>query len=542
MAQTPDDHRFHCSVCLELYTDPVSTPCGHNFCKLCINKYWDNTEVSSCPLCKEIFHKRPELRINVSFREVVNDFKNTNAGSVTSGEACEAKAGEVACDVCTGVKLKAMKSCLVCVASYCEGHLEPHKTAAALSRHKLIEPVRNLEDRICKKHGKILELFCKMEERFICRICAETDHSQHQVLTAEAASQQKMIQIKRKGREVELMIQDRQKRIEEISHSKKQTKENAQKEMEDSIEIFMSVMESMKTIHTELMGEIEARHDAEQRRFEKLIKELRQEIDELEKKSAELKQLSGIKDHIELLEAFNQAYTLPSTQTWPSIPVNEVDFLGYIQTSLIKAREFINLEIKKQSANKLKKMQQFAEDITIDPDTAGPWLIVSDDGKEVRQSPKKHKVPTSPARFTENTFVVATKGFTTGRHYWEVRVKEKSNWVLGVASGTVKRREHVTPSPENGLWTLGHRDGGQYFVYTRNPFPLTPSTPPQRVGVFVDYEERQVSFLDVEAKTHIFTFTKCNFTQKVYPVFDPCVAAEKKEVAPLKIMMVELTK
>ncbi|XP_078020238.1 E3 ubiquitin-protein ligase TRIM68-like [Epinephelus lanceolatus] len=435
-----------------------------------------------------------------------------------------------------------MKSCLVCVASYCEGHLEPHKTAAALSRHKLIEPVRNLEDRICKKHGKILELFCKMEERFICQICAETDHSQHQVLTAEAASQQKMIQIKRKGREVELMIQDRQKRIEEISHSKKQTKENAQKEIEDSTEIFMSVMESMKTIHTELMEEIEARHNAEQRRFEKLIKELRQEIDELEKKSAELQQLLGIKDHIELLEAFNQAYTLPSTQTWPSIPVNEVDFLGYIQTSLIKAREFINLEIKKQSANKLKKMQQFAEDITIDPDTAGPWLIVSDDGKEVRQSPKKHKVLTSPARFTENTFVVATKGFTTGRHYWEVRVKEKSNWVLGVASGTVKRREHVAPSPENGLWTLGHRDGGQYFVYTRNPFPLTPSTPPQRVGVFVDYEERQVSFLDVEAKTHIFTFTKCNFTQKVYPVFDPCVAAEKKEVAPLKIMMVELTK
>ncbi|XP_049924032.1 E3 ubiquitin-protein ligase TRIM39-like [Epinephelus moara] len=510
MAQTPDDHRFHCSVCLELYTDPVSTPCGHNFCKLCINKYWDNTEVSSCPLCKEIFHKRPELRINVSFREVVNDFKNTNAGSVTSGESCEAKAGEVACDVCTGVKLKAMKSCLVCVASYCEGHLEPHKTAAALSRHKLIEPVRNLEDRICKKHGKILELFCKMEERFICQICAETDHSHHQVLTAEAASQQKM--------------------------------ENAQKEMEDSIEIFMSVMESMKTIHTELMEEIEARHDAEQRRFERLIKELRQEIDELEKKSAKLKQLSGIKDHIELLEAFNQAYTLPSTQNWPSIPVNEVDFLGYIQTSLIKAREFINLEIKKQSANKLKKMQQFAEDITIDPDTAGPWLIVSDDGKEVRQSPKKHKVLTSPARFTENTFVVATKGFTTGRHYWEVKVKEKSNWVLGVASGTVKRREHVAPSPENGLWTLGHRDGGQYFVYTRNPFPLTPSAPPQRVGVFVDYEERQVSFLDVEAKTHIFTFTKCNFTQKVYPVFDPCVAAEKKEVAPLKIMMVELTK
>lgn len=193
MADTLDEYPFRCSVCLELFTDPVSTPCGHNFCKFCIEKYWDSTELCSCPLCKETFYKRPELRINISFREVVNHFKNTNEVKVTRGEAQEAKAGEVACDVCAGVKLKAMKSCLVCMASYCETHLEHHKTATALSRHKLIEPVRDLEERICKKHEKILELFCKKEEQFICQICVETDHSRHQVVTAEAASQQKMV-------------------------------------------------------------------------------------------------------------------------------------------------------------------------------------------------------------------------------------------------------------------------------------------------------------------------------------------------------------
>ncbi|KAM9335532.1 E3 ubiquitin-protein ligase TRIM7-like [Symphorus nematophorus] len=542
MADTLDERGFHCSVCLELYTDPVSTPCGHNYCKLCIEKYWDSTDVCRCPLCKETFHKRPELRTNVAFREVVDHFKKTNAGPATSGTACEPKAGEVACDVCTGVRLKAVKSCLVCMTSYCEGHLQPHRTAAALSRHKLIEPVRNLEDRICVKHEKIVELFCKKEEKFICQICAETDHSRHQVVMAEAASLQKMIQIKRRGREVDLMIQDRQKRIEEINQSMRQTKENAKNEMEASVQAFTSVMESIKKTHEELVEEIKVRHAAEQKRFKKLIKELRQEIDKLQKKSVELQQLSLTEDHITLLQAFNQAYMLPSTQNWPSIPLNEVDFLGYIRTSLINAREFINLEIREQSATELKKVQKFAEDISIDPDTAGPWLIVSADGKEVRQSPKKLKVPTRPARFTENTFVVAVQALTTGRHYWEVGVKEKSNWMLGVASCTLRRREQITPSPENGLWALGHRDGGQYFVCKQNPFPLMLSAPLQRVGVFVDYEERQVSFINAEAKTHMFTFTKCNFTDRIYPIFDPCLTSEKKEAAPLKIMIEEITK
>ncbi|KAM7366457.1 hypothetical protein PAMP_015895 [Pampus punctatissimus] len=143
------------------------------------------------------------------------------------------------------------------------------------------------------------------------------------------------------------------------------------------------------------------------------------------------------------MQAFSQAYTLPSTQKWPSIPVDEVDFLGYIRTSLINAQEFINMEIRKQSAT---------EDVTIDPDTVGPWLIISEDRKEVKPSLKKQKVPSSPARFTVNTFALATTGLTTGRHYWEVGVKEKSNWVLGVASGTIRRKEQITPSPESRFW------------------------------------------------------------------------------------------
>ncbi|XP_047434912.1 E3 ubiquitin-protein ligase TRIM39-like [Mugil cephalus] len=542
MADIPYEHQFRCSICLDFFTDPVSTPCGHNFCKFCIEKYWDTTEVCSCPLCKEVFSTRPELRINISFRDIVNHFKNTTLCAVTSDETSVAKADDVVCDVCTDVKVKAAKSCLVCIASYCETHLKPHKTAAVLSKHKLIEPSRDLEDRICQKHERILELFCRKEEVFICQTCAETDHRRHQVVTADVATQQKLLQIKRKEREVELMIQDRQKRIEEINHSRKKNDENADQQMEISVKVFMTVMESFRKTHSNLIKEIETRCNAEQKRFEKLTKILKQEIGELEKKSVELQQLSLIEDDISLHQAFNKANTLPAMHDWPNIPVDEVDFLGYIRTSLNNAKEFINLEIKEQAATELKKVQKYAEDITIDPDTAGPWLIVSEDGKEVRQSPKKHKVPVSPARFTENTFVLATQGLTKGRHYWEVGVKEKANWVLGVSSGSLMRTEHITPCPENGMWALSHKDTVQYFALEQNPFPLMLPPPVQRVGVFVDYEERQVTFFNVEAKTHIFTFTECNFTGRVYPIFDPCLATEKKEVAPLRVMIVEVTK
>lgn len=176
------------------------------------------------------------------------------------------------------------------------------------------------------------------------------------------------------------------------------------------------------------------------------------------------------------------------------------------------------------------------EDITIDPDSAGPWLSVSADGKELSQSPKKQKVPVSPARFTENTFAVATHALTMGRHYWEVEVTKKSNWMLGVAADSLKRGEQITPCPENSMWTVCFRDGGKYFACMQSPHTLMVSPPPRSVGVFVDYEKREVSFTNVEAKTNIFTFKQCNFTGRVYPIFDPCLIAQKNEHRPLKIV------
>uniref|UniRef100_A0A3B5KQQ1 RING-type domain-containing protein n=1 Tax=Xiphophorus couchianus TaxID=32473 RepID=A0A3B5KQQ1_9TELE len=153
------EEQFLCSICLDLFKDPLTTPCGHNFCKNCITQHWDVNHCSECPLCKRDFGARPELEINTYI---------------------PAKPGEIPCDLCSETKLKALKSCLVCLLFYCETHLEPHLTAPRLKKHQLMEPVENLEEMLCKKHDKTLELFCKTDQTCICCLCSVLVHKSHQ--------------------------------------------------------------------------------------------------------------------------------------------------------------------------------------------------------------------------------------------------------------------------------------------------------------------------------------------------------------------------
>uniref|UniRef100_A0A8C2C4B4 RING-type domain-containing protein n=1 Tax=Cyprinus carpio TaxID=7962 RepID=A0A8C2C4B4_CYPCA len=143
----PLNEELQCSVCLDVFTNPVTTPCGHNFCKSCLNQCWDKSEDCSSPFCKETFSRRPDLKINTALRQVVQHFKEKSG--VTKSE--------VLCDICDDRKQKALKSCLMCQSSYCETHLEPHHRVPRLKKHKLINAVENLEDYICEQHERPLE-------------------------------------------------------------------------------------------------------------------------------------------------------------------------------------------------------------------------------------------------------------------------------------------------------------------------------------------------------------------------------------------------
>lgn len=189
MASTamPLEKQFQCSICQQAFADPVTTPCGHNFCQACIQKAWDGSEVCQCPTCGKTFAGRPEMSVNVAFKELAEAFRNAFA---LSSAPPAAQPGEVVCDVCAAASLqvKAVRSCLVCLTSYCEVHLEPHERVATLRLHKLITPVENLPDRMCKKHDKLLEVYCRHEQRCVCQFCTETEHKHHQAVAIEDES------------------------------------------------------------------------------------------------------------------------------------------------------------------------------------------------------------------------------------------------------------------------------------------------------------------------------------------------------------------
>ncbi|XP_015229690.1 PREDICTED: E3 ubiquitin/ISG15 ligase TRIM25-like [Cyprinodon variegatus] len=167
------EDQFQCSICLDVFTEPVSTPCGHTFCKVCLTRHWTGKQEYQCPLCNSKFNKDLKLSVNTTFREVLEGFKKR----VTADASSLVKPWEVSCDICSENKFRASKTCLVCLTSFCDKHLEPHLRVAALQRHKLSEPVPDLEEKICREHNQIFEFFCLNDHIHFCVLC--TDHIDH---------------------------------------------------------------------------------------------------------------------------------------------------------------------------------------------------------------------------------------------------------------------------------------------------------------------------------------------------------------------------
>ncbi|XP_047190440.1 E3 ubiquitin-protein ligase TRIM39-like [Scophthalmus maximus] len=403
-----DEQAFKCSICLSVFEKPVSLPCGHNFCLECITNYWgfSNPHVQ-CPVCRRMFATRPMLHVNTLIAEMTEKTKGTvpeeSPGTVK-------QAGTVVlCSVCTGAKVKALKSCLQCVTSYCETHLEPHETVSTLKKHKLINPVKNLAHKICNIHGGYLELFCFADQEFVCEACRNRDHKTHKLVTLE---------------------------------------------------------EAVQMIKTQL---------------------------EKEK----------------------------------------------MQEALAKMETTVMTGVRMLCDPDLKEKQRHAVDVTLDPDTANPYLKVSADGKQVTHGAKNRNLSDTPGRFDQVFNVLAKDGFSSGMFYYEVQVKDKTHWILGVVNQSIKRKGDLQLSPKIGYWTICLKKGLQYTVNTSPATNLDVRKKVHRVGVFMDYKEGQVSFYDVDARVNIFSFSGCNFTEQLFPFFSPCPNDGIKNSAPLVISPVK---
>ncbi|XP_062295314.1 E3 ubiquitin-protein ligase TRIM39-like [Scomber scombrus] len=536
------EDQFLCSICLDVFTNPVSTPCGHNFCKNCINEHWNSNDQYLCPLCNKVFYTRPKLHVNTLLSEMVSQFRQEaqQKASSSSSEQQAATPGEVPCDVCTGTKLKALKSCLVCLTSYCGTHLEPHLTASRLKRHQLMDPVENLEDRMCMKHDKPLELFCKTDQTCVCMLCSVLDHKTHDVVPLKEEYEGKKAELGKTEAEIQEMIQKRRLKIQEIKYSVDLSEEAADREKAEGVQVFTALKESVERSLNELIDTIEEKQRTTEKQAEDFIKELEQEISELKNRSSEVEKVSHSEDHLHLLQNFPSLKAAPPTKDWTEVSVRP-SYEGTVVRVVAQLEETFSKQMKNLFEAELKRVQQYAVDVTLDPDTAHPKLILSDDGKQVQHGDVKKKLPDNPKRFPSCPCVLGKQSLSSGRFYFEVQVKEKTNWDLGVARESINRKGNITLRPQYGFWTIWLINGNEYSARDNPPVCLSLKSQPQKVGVFVDYEEGLVSFYDVDAAALIYSFTGCSFTEKLCPYFCPCLNDGGINYAPLIICPVNQT-
>ncbi|XP_045921376.1 E3 ubiquitin-protein ligase TRIM39-like isoform X1 [Micropterus dolomieu] len=547
-ASVPSDVQFRCCICLDTYNNPVSIPCGHNFCLDCIEGFWDTKDKSECPLCKETFRKRPELRINHGFAEIIEIFKRSMMSTKTQQEDVDfaqyspdqlVEAEEVPCNICHGDKSTSVKSCLVCQVSYCELHLTPHLREPALQRHRLTDPAIFPTSHLCRKHNKRLTMFCKKDQTPVCVRCTESHHKHHETVPMEKESESIKLHLNDTKDNIQQMIHNRLRKMDQIKNSVHLSRKITEREIQSSAEVCNLLMTTIKTQQAELVKELQERQKEAERRAVELLDELEQEIIKLQTRSSELQHLELIQHPLHLLQSFSSLSKLPTNKEWSEVAVHSDNCLGAVRravsTLVVVCQELGN----KLSAEEAGRMDQYAFDVTLDPETASGWLVLSPDRKKVSVSRQRASLSDNPQRFDTCVCVLGKQSFTSGRRYWVVEVGDKTDWDLGVARKSINRKGTITVRPDSGYWAICRRKGGSLSACTRPSVTLQPQETPQKVGIFVDYEEGLVSFYDADAKTLIYTYSDCHFSEPLYPYFNPCVQDNGKNTTPLIICSLE---
>ncbi|XP_041068300.1 E3 ubiquitin-protein ligase TRIM39-like [Carcharodon carcharias] len=496
-----------CSICLEFYTEPMMLDCGHNFCKACILNYWDkNKESISCPKCREHFSQR-NVRLNRFAANMVESVRKLSA--------------------------------------------KPREGGGAL---------------LCDQHDEKLKLFCENDKTAICVVCAVSrEHKDHRISPLKDAAevykgklQTALDLLNKQADEISNSQSNQQANIAELKKQAETMRKNIEAE-------FAKLRQYLRDEEKVLMGKIKKKEDSILQQLEENLKTVISEKALMNERIVDIQQRMSLKD-AEILKEGCQGPRDGVEEIYQNSTRDEGLQLcresGESGVVLLKNRGDLTEAFKtmngfhKNTTETLypkatetnfnlslyepigplqyivwKRMLKVISPalLTLDPQTAHPRLLLTDDDTQVKRGEWK-KVPEFPERFSFLLGVLATQGFTSGRHYWEVDVGDNGAWDVGAAKASVARKA----IPEDGVWAVGLWDK-EYTAFTNPRTALKlGSMVPKRVGVYLDYEGGQVSFYNAHNMAHIYTFTE-TFTEAVYPYL-----STESRTDPLKLVALQL--
>ncbi|XP_038123706.1 tripartite motif-containing protein 16-like [Cyprinodon tularosa] len=525
-----------CPICLDLLSDPVTIPCGHSHCMNCIKDHWDREDqegTHSCPQCGQTFSGRPALKKNITLSELVEKLQKDGLKRSHSDHG-SAGPEDVACDVCTGIKLKAVQSCLVCLASYCEKHIQLHYESSAFEKHKLVDPRRDLQDSICSLHDEVMKIFCRTDEQLICYLCLMDEHKDHETVSLAAERAEKQKELEESRQLIQQRIQDQEKDVELLQKEVEAINIYADKAVEDNEKIFSHLIHLIKKRSSDVKQQIRSQQETEVSRVKEFQVKLEQEITELKRKDAELEKLSNTEDHNQFLHNYPPLSALSESTHSSSINIRPLRYFEDVTAAVSELRDKLEDLIRDTWTNISQRVAEvdvllpqpepktrdgflkYSKEITLDPNTAHSHLLLSEEKTKATYMKEEQHYPSHPDRFTA-WHQVLTRESLTGRCYWELEAK-RGGVRVAVAYKNIKRAGRLNEC------LLGCNDKSWALCCDRNSYTFwhnnvkTPLSGPcfLRVGVYLDHRAGILSFYSVSETMTLLHRVQTTFTQPLH--------------------------
>ncbi|KAM6970486.1 tripartite motif-containing protein 16 [Aplochiton taeniatus] len=537
----------YCLLCADKLQDPVTIPCGDTYCIECITIYWDQCDhsgVYSCPQCRATFTPRPVLRRNLpsvsqehSQRPELTPFPYLKRDSL--------------CDFCVGRRSKAVKSCLMCLAYYCETHVKPHYESATFKRHKLVDETGHLDRKICPQHEKGLELFCRSDQMCICVLCTVREHRGHNIISAEEERTEKQKVLVVTQSQVQHIIQERMKELQELRHNIDVLKSNAQRALTDSDKMFHEMLQAVERWRAEISQLIKANMQASMSQAEGYVERLEQEILEVQQRDAELRQILDTEDNIHFLQNF-PSLCVPPEPMVPKVLINPQFSFGEMAKTATDMKEHLDEVCKKELSQISKKVSEtpvyillprngdkrlkgradipeprtradffkYAAKMTFDPNTAYKELVLSEGNQRVSRKKTTQFYPDHPERFDGFSQVLCREPLSGSRFYWEA--EWSGEFSIGVAYKSISRKgknSHSLLGYNDKSWSLLCSDSGYSAWHNKIDKDLLDAPRATRIGVYLDHAASTVAFYSVSNTMDLIYKFQAQFSEPLYAGF-----------------------